>query len=47
MIEKWNSDCFCVSLNSAALRAALNARMMTSSPASELLRHGGITSRLK
>jgi hypothetical protein len=26
MIEKWNSDCFCVSLDSAALRAALNAQ---------------------
>jgi hypothetical protein len=61
MIEKWNSNCFCVRLDSAALRAALNAqsrglgpakkphslRMKTSSPASELLRHAGITSRLK
>jgi hypothetical protein len=26
MIEKWNSDCFCVSLDSAALRAALQAQ---------------------
>jgi hypothetical protein len=26
MIEKWNSDCFCVSLDSAALRAALNTQ---------------------
>ena len=26
MIEKWNSDCFCISLDSAALRAALQAQ---------------------
>ena len=26
MIEKWNSDCFCINLDSAALRAALQAQ---------------------
>ena len=26
MMEKWNSDCFCASLDSGALRAALEAQ---------------------